>query len=251
MALNRKKPVTAPAPKLQDLIDELDAEADRERAKSSAWFFKTGKGEYGEGDQFLGIRVPIQRKIAHRYVQLPLLDIERLLKSPIHEHRFTAAEILVARYESAAESERKTVFEFYLRNARRLNNWDLVDTSAPYIVGAHLLQRPRDALLSLTKSSSVWERRIAIVSTFAFLKQGEMEDTFQLSELLLDDAHELIHKAVGWALRETGKVSRDRLLRFLKEHYEHLPRTTLRYAIEHLPENQRKLVLRGDFDWTS
>lgn len=126
-----------------------------------------------------------------------------------------------------------------------------MDTSAPYIVGAHLLEGPRDALLSLANSSSVWERRISIVSTFAFLKRGEMEDTFQLSELLLDDAHELIHKAVGWALRETGEVSRDRLLRFLKEHYEHLPRTTLRYAIEHLPENQRKLVLRGDFGWTS
>ena len=222
-------------------------QADAERAKSAAWFFKTGKGEYGEGDQFLGIRVPVQRKIAHRFVHLPLREIERLLKSPVHEHRFTAAEILVARYEHASEPETETIFEFYLSNARRLNNWDLVDTSAPYIVGAHLLQRPRDPLFHLAKSSNVWERRIVIVSTFAFLKQGQMEDTFHISEMLLDDTHDLIHKAVGWALRESGKVSRDRLLGFLKEHYGNLPRTTLRYAIEHLPEKQRKQVLRGQF----
>jgi 3-methyladenine DNA glycosylase AlkD len=233
---------------LTDLLDELAAQADPERARASAWFFKTGSGQYGEGDQFLGIRVPVTRKIAHRYLHLPLTDIRRLLHSPIHEHRFTAAEILVARYERASEPETERIFTFYLRNAKRFNNWDLVDTSCRQIVGAHLLARPRDPLYRLARSPNLWERRIAIVSTFAFTRHGQLDETFRIAYMLINDTHDLIQKAVGWALREAGLVSRTRLLTYLERHYSALPRTTLRYAIEHLPDRQRKRVLAGIFD---
>ncbi len=233
---------------LEDLQNELAALADPERAKNLAWFFKTGKGEYGEGDQFLGIRVPFQRKLAHRYVGLHLADVARLLKSPIHEHRFTAAEILVAQYEKAGGGPpAEKIFRFYLRYAKLFNNWDLVDTSAPYIAGAHLLHRPRDPLYGLARSANVWERRIGIVATFAFLRSGDVEDTFQIAEMLLADEHDLIHKSVGWALREAGRTSRKRLLAFLQKHYTSIPRTTLRYAIEHLPDTQRRQILAGKF----
>ncbi len=232
---------------LADLVRELASAADPERAKSSAWFFKTGKGEYGEGDQFLGIRVPAQRKIALGYLHLRLPDVQRLLKSPVHEHRFTATEILVAQYERATEPQAQRIFDFYLKNARRFNNWDLVDTSAPYVVGDYLLDRPREVLHELAQSSNVWERRIAIVATFAFLKRKETNDTFRIAGMLLGDSQDLIHKAIGWALREAGTVSRERLLKFLERNYQALPRTTLRYAIEHLPPGQRKLILTGKF----
>ncbi len=227
----------------------MAALADPERAKNLAWFFKTGEGEYGEGDRFIGIRVPVQRKLAHRYSSLRLKDIAHLLKSPIHEHRFTAAEILVAQYEKAAgEALTEKIFRFYLRHAKRFNNWDLVDTSAPYIVGAHLLNRSRDVLFALASSRDLWERRIAIVATFAFLRAGETDDTFHIATLLLSDSHDLIHKAVGWALREAGRVSRKQLVAFLRKHYPSIPRTTLRYAIEHFPDKQRRQVLAGKFD---
>lgn len=234
---------------LENLQTELAALADPERAKNSAWFFKTGKGEYGEGDQFLGIRVPLQRRLAHRYLSLPLADVARLLKSPVHEHRFNAAEILVAQYEKAAGGPAaEKIFGFYIRHAKRFNNWDLVDTSAPYIAGAHLIERPRDPLYGLARSENVWERRIGIVATFAFLKRGDCENTFRIAEMLLSDEHDLIHKAVGWALREAGRTSRKRLLAFLQKHYTSIPRTTLRYAIEHLPDTQRRQILAGKFN---
>lgn len=232
---------------LTNLKNELAEAGDPERAKSSASFFKTGPGGYGEGDQFLGIRVPEQRKIAHRYLHLPLADIGRLLKSSVHEHRFTAAEILVARYEKGEAEEAEEIFRFYLAHAGRMNNWDLVDTSAPYIVGAHLLQRPREILDKLARSENLWERRIAIVSTFAFIKKRQLDDTFRIAEILLADPHDLIHKAVGWALRDAGTVSRAKLRRFLRQHYHKLPRTTLRYAIEHFPSAERANILAGIF----
>src|SRR5689334_8304603 len=222
-----------------DLKKELSAAADPERARNSAWFFRTGEGQYGYGDRFLGITVPVQRRIAHRYVHLPLTDVEKLLASPIHEHRFVALEILVARYEQGNIE----VFDFYLKHTKFINNWDLVDTSAPYIVGKHLLTRPRKILYRLAKSKNIWERRIAIVSTMMFIRAGETEDTFAIARLLLADDHDLIHKAVGWMLREAGKRSKPELLRFLKANYAKLPRTTLRYAIERFPEAQRKRLL--------
>ena len=225
----------------------MAALADEERAKSSAWFFKTGASQYGEGDRFLGIRVPVQRRLAHRYLNLSFEDIARLLVSPIHEHRFTAVEILVAQYERAEPKLAEEIFRFYLEHARRINNWDLVDTSAPYIVGKHLRGRSCDQLYMLARSENLWERRISIVATLTFIKHGQLEETFRIAKMLLTDKHDLIHKAVGWALREAGRVSRPRLLAFLEECYQSLPRTTLRYAIEHLPSEQRKLILGGQF----
>lgn len=231
----------------RDVIRELESVADLKRAESSAWFFKTGKGQYGEGDRFLGVPVLLQRKIAHRYRGLSLAGIKHLLEAPIHEQRFVGLEILVAQYERGDGAQRDQIFRFYLRNARRANNWDLVDTSAPYIVGEHLKSRPRRVLDRLAASKLVWERRIAIVSTLALIKSGEIKVTFRIAERLLSDEHDLIHKAVGWALRETGKVSRPDLLRFLRTHYKSIPRTALRYAIERLPAARRKRVLAGNF----
>jgi 3-methyladenine DNA glycosylase AlkD len=231
----------------RSLEAELAASADPDRAKSSAWFFKTGKGDYGEGDRFLGITVPAQRKIALRYRNLPLTDIARLLGSPLHEHRFVALEILVFRYEKGSAEERNEIFEFYLSQTARINNWDLVDTSAPYIVGEHLKNSSKKRLQKLARSNSIWERRIAIVATLALIKGGDVETTLTIAEMLLGDKHDLIHKAVGWALREAGKANRDALHLFLQQHHQELPRTTLRYAIEKFPPDERKRLLAGEF----
>ncbi len=233
--------------RLSELRKELKAAADPERAKNLAWFFKTGKGQYGHGDKFIGITVPVMRRIAHRYVALPLAEVGTLLASPIHEHRFAALEILVAKYQ---ENE-QAVYDFYLKNTGYVNNWDLVDTSAPYIVGQHLLTRPRKILYRLAKSRNPWERRIAIVSTMPLIRTGQLEDTFAISEILLADDHDLIHKAVGWMLREAGKRSTSALLDFLEQHYERMPRTALRYAIERFPAAQRKKLLAGNFSASS
>ena len=232
---------------LADLQNELVEASDPQRAKNLTWFFKTGKGQYGEGDEFCGITVPVQRKIARRYRHLRLTDVKKLLKSRMHEHRFTGLEILVFQYEAADAAARQKIFNFYLENTPRINNWDLVDTSAPYIVGQHLLSRPRRILYRLAKSSNLWERRIAMVSTMAFIAQNDLEDTFAIAALLLNDEHDLIHKAIGWMLREAGKRSQPALLDFLKRNYAAMSRTALRYAIERLPEAQRKRALRGDF----
>ena len=234
--------------RLTDLRRDLRAVSDPQRAGNLAWFFKTAKGQYGEGDKFIGITVPQQRKIARRYRDLPLQDIAELLRSPIHEHRFTALEILVARYEKGSSEDRCRIFDFFLNNTACINNWDLVDTSAPYILGAHLADRPRDVLYTLARSPNVWERRIAIVSTAAFIRLGQLDDTFAIAALLLRDAHDLIHKAVGWMLREAGKQSEPALLRFLKQNYAAIPRTALRYAIERFPERRRKQILKGVLD---
>lgn len=242
----KARPRTAATrPTRKQVERDLAAVADPKRAKGSAWFFKTGKGEYGEGDRFIGITVPEQRKIALRHVELTLDEIAGLLKSPIHEHRFTALEILVAKYARADEANRSRIFGFYLRHAARANNWDLVDTSAPYIVGEHLKQRPRQLLDRLAASPNLWKRRIAIVSTLALIRDGEIDDTFRIARKLLGDEHDLIRKAVGWALRETGKVSPAALLAFLRKHYPALARTTLRYAIERFPAAQRKRIRAG------
>jgi len=233
----------------RDLERELAEAADPERARSLQWFFKTGKGEYAEGDRFLGITVPIQRRIALRYRGLPLADLARLLRSRFHEHRFAALEILVSKYEDAQTDEaREAVYDFYLANTAGVNNWDLVDGSAPYIVGQHLKNRNRDDLYRLAGSESIWERRIAVVATLTLIRSGEIDDTFALAEKLLADRHDLIQKAIGWMLREAGRVDRIALLRFLEKNYSALGRTALRYAIEHFPQAQRKQLLNGEFD---
>lgn len=235
-------------PSLADLNIELRKASDAERAKSLAWFFKTGTGEYGEGDRFCGITVPALRKIASRYRDLKLSDIKKPLGSHIHEHRLVALLILVDQYKRADAPAREKIFDFYLANTRRINNWDLVDASARDIVGEHLVARPRAILYKLAKSPDLWERRIAIIATHAFIRRGDLTDTFSISELLLADKHDLIHKAVGWMLREAGKQSEPQLVRFLKAHYSAMPRTSLRYAIERMPEAVRKRQLQGDFD---
>ncbi len=226
---------------------DLAALGNPSSAAGAARFFKSGVGEYGEGDKFLGIPVPALRSTALRYRSLALSDLVRLLASDIHEHRLAALEILVAQYESAADPDRKIIVEFYLANTRGINNWDLVDASAPYILGEHLRTRSRRVLLRLAKSKSLWERRIAIVATLMLIRYGETADTFLIAEKLLADPHDLIHKAVGWALREAGKVSQPDLLAFLAKHYPSIPRTTLRYAIERFPQQQRKRMLAGKF----
>src|SRR5277367_411639 len=237
------KKIAVKKPTRHDLLRELDSVADERKAHNLAWFFKTGPGEYGEGDVFLGITVPVCRKIALCYIDLPLPEIAKLLASPIHEHRFAALEILVAQYERAEDENRQRIFDFYLQNTDRANNWDLVDTSCRYIVGRHLVTRPRGLLDDLASSPMLWERRIAIVSTFAFLAHGDTKDTLRIARKLLSDKEPLIHKAVGWLLREAGKVSRPELVRFLESYAAKMPRTALRYAIERFSREERKLWL--------
>jgi 3-methyladenine DNA glycosylase AlkD len=243
---NMAKKATKRGPGLVALKLELAQAAQGNRAGYLAWF-KTGKGEYGEDDKFIGVRVPTQRAIAEKYHHLGLDQIDKLLESRIHEHRFTGLLILVAQYEAGDESTKRRVFSFYLNHTRCVNNWDLVDASAPPIVGEHLVFRPRQVLYRLAKSSRLWERRIAMVATAAFIDRGDLKDAFAIAARLLVDRHDLIHKATGWMLREAGKHSRSQLLRFLRRYYLQIPRTTLRYAVEHLPESQRKKALRGVF----
>jgi 3-methyladenine DNA glycosylase AlkD len=220
---------------------ELLAVATPERAKANAWFFKTGKGEYGEGDQFVGVRVPEQRKIARAYRGLPLAEIRKLLDSKIHEERLTAVFILADRYKRGDEAVKQETYDFYLRHLAQVNNWDIVDSSAPNIVGVHLRTRDRSLLYKLAKSKQLWERRVAMVSTLALITAGEHEDAFGIAELLLEDEEDLMHKAVGWMLREVGKrVDPDLLRGFLKKNVKKMPRTALRYAIEHFSEAERK-----------
>jgi len=228
------------------LKKELQDLADDEQAKNLQRFFKTGKGEYGEGDIFLGIKVPVQRDIAKKYSGLSLPKIQELLKSKIHEHRLTGLIILSNKYKESKEEEKANIFNFYLKNTKNINNWDLVDVTAPNIVGHFLFDKKKNILYDLARSADLWERRIAIVSTFDFIKKQEFQETLALSEILLDDKHDLIHKAVGWMLREVGKKDKVVLENFLKQHYKIMPRTMLRYAIEHFPEEKRKMYLLGE-----
>ena len=229
------------------LEKELKAVADPARAVFMARYFKTGKGEYGEGDLFLGISVPILRKTALKHRNLLLADLQTLLESRFHEHRAAALEILAAQYKRGDENIRKRIVRFYLGNTSRINNWDLVDASCRPILGEHLKTHPRAILNKLCRSKSLWERRIAIISTMSLVWAGELDDAFRISEELLADTHDLMHKAVGWVLREAGRKDRTRLLAFLQTNYLRIPRTALRYAIEHFPPAQRKKMLAGEF----
>lgn len=231
---------------LRDLKEDIKKAGHPERAKASAWFFKTGKGEYGEGDIFYGITVPEQRKLARIYANIQLSDVTVLLKSKVHEERLIALFILVSKYTKGNEKEQKEIFDFYLQHTKYINNWDLVDSSAHKIVGEYLLPRDRSVLPTLAQSNSLWERRIAIIATAAFINNGESEWTLKIADMLLHDKHDLIHKAVGWMLREVGKrVSQAIEEDFLKAHYKTMPRTMLRYAIERFPEEKRKKYLSG------
>ena len=228
---------------LEQIKRDLSQLSNPEKAKKLSGFFKTGKGQYGEGDIFLGIPVPEQRKVAKRYIDLPLNDLQELLSSKIHEHRLTALLILVSKYGKADNSGKDEIFSFYLRNTENINNWDLVDLSAPKIVGDYLFNKDTSILFKLAKSNNLWERRIAILSTFKFIRNNDFEDALSISELLLHDEHDLIHKAVGWMLREIGKRDQEIEERFLSKYYMQMPRTMLRYAIEKFDENKRKFYL--------
>ncbi len=210
-------------------------------------FFKTGTGQYGEGDVFLGIKVPVLRAFAKQHADVALDDIQRLLDSIYHEERLLALLLSMQGYARADDAGRQAIFELYLANTRRINNWDLVDVSAPHIVGRHLQDRSRKLLHELARSTSLWERRIAIVATFHFIRQNDFADTLHIAEILLEDGHDLMHKAVGWMLREVGKRDQPLLESFLRRHYARLPRTTLRYAIERFQPALRQRYLQGAF----
>ncbi len=227
---------------MKQLIKDLKKVANPEKAKLLQGFFKTGKGEYGEGDIFLGVMVPQQRKIAQKYKDLPLKDIQKLLNTKIHEQRLTAIFILIAQYQKT--DNKKQIFNFYLKNTKNINNWDLIDLSAPKIIGDYLLDKPRKILYKLARSDSLWERRISMLATFAFIDKNDFKDSLKISKLLLKDKHDLIHKAVGWGLREIGKRNQEVEEKFLKKHYKTMPRTMLRYSIEKFDEKKRKFYMK-------
>lgn len=239
---------------ISQVRSELKKVASPEKAKILAGFFKTGKGEYGEGDRFLGVVVPAQRKVARQYltahrsssIQSILADAGELLQSSFHEERLTALLILVERYKKADDGDKQRIFRFYLDHLDRINNWDLVDLSAPNIVGNYLLTQGRSLLFRLAKNKNMWARRVAIVATHAFIRNDQFSETLALAELLLikqKDAHDLMHKAVGWMLREVGKRDQRALEDFLGRFGAELPRTALRYAIERFPEAKRREYL--------
>lgn len=229
--------------------------ADPKKAEILQRFFKTGKGEYGEGDKFLGLMVPVQRKLVKKYWQsLKLKDIDRLLKSPIHEERLIALLILVKLFSApkillhycTSTLKQKAIFNFYLKHAKYINNWDLVDLTAPKIVGAFLRKKNKAILYRLATSKNLWERRIAILATFDFIYYGDAKDALQISKILMRDKHDLIHKATGWMLREVGKRCSEKLLiEFLNRYHKQMPRTMLRYSIERLPQTLRLKYLKS------
>jgi 3-methyladenine DNA glycosylase AlkD len=230
---------------LNELKKIIASSANKKHAEVMQRFFKTGKGEYGEGDKFVGIKVPVQRKIALRFYNLELTDLQKLLKSPVHEERLISLLILVNKYRRGHEKVKERIFKFYLKNRKRINNWDLVDLSAPKIVGDFLLDRNKKILFALAHSPNLWERRIAIISTFTFIRNENYKPTVFIAKVLLNDDHDLIHKAVGWMLREIGNRDVQLLEKFLRSRYRNMPRTMLRYAIEKFPEAKRKKYLNG------
>ena len=243
-------------PSLSWLKKELKKLSNPKQAKILQRFFKTGKGKYGEGDIFLGIKVPVQRKVATKFQNLSLKDIEKLLESKIHEHRMIALFILIKKYEKGGEQEKKIIFNFYLKNIRNINNWDLVDLSAPKIVGDYLIKNKEimkkkngdmtspHILYKLAKSNNLWKKRVAIISTWTFIRNNEFNETLKISKIFIVDKHDLIHKAVGWMLREVGKKHQKTEEKFLKKYYLKMPRTMLRYAIERFDENKKKFYLK-------
>ncbi len=228
------------------LVTEFRAEGNQSIAAHSSRFFKTGQGQYGEGDLFLGIRVPVIRKHAKKYKTVSLDVVKKLLTSRFHEERLLAAILLVEKFETAPRSDRESIFRLYLDNTAFINNWDIVDSSAPQIVGAFLKDKNRKVLRELASSASLWERRISIIATLTFIRERDFGTTLQISEMLISDTEDLIHKAVGWMLREVGNRDLAAEQDFLAKHYTAMPRTMLRYAIERFPENLRQRYLRGE-----
>lgn len=228
---------------LKDLEKELQNLKNPQKAKIYQRFFKTGKGEYGEGDVFLGLTVPQCQKVASNYVDLSLNEVQKLLKNKIHEYRWSASMILNRQYKKADPTKKKQIVDYYLKNTTLFNNWDLVDGSAPSILGDFLINNDRNILYKLVKSENLWERRISIMSTFAFIKNDDFKDSLKIAEILLPDKHDLIHKAVGWMLREIGKRDQEIEEKFLMKYHQKMPRTMLRYAIEKFDGKKRKFYL--------
>ncbi|UCE46507.1 MAG: DNA alkylation repair protein [Phycisphaerales bacterium] len=229
----------------QQIMKKLRELSDSHIAAHSRRFFRTGPGQYGEGDRFLGIRVPVIRKCVREYPAISLPDTVELLKSPFHEARLLALLILVAKYSRAMENaEREAIYRSYLKHTEFINNWDLVDCSAEHIVGAHLLDKDKRPIYKLARSKGLWKRRIAVMSTFHFVKREDFSDTLAIAELLLNDPEDLIHQSVGWMLREVGSRNRKVEEKFLTKYYKQMPRTMLRYAIEKLPETDRQAYLQ-------
>lgn len=228
-----------------DIKNEMRKLANKEIAEHSQRFFKTGKGQYGEGDIFLGIRVPVLRKIAKKFRRISLAEVSKLLESKFHEERLLSILMLVNLFKSGDEDDQELIYELYLDKTKFINNWDIVDISAGNIVGAFLFEKDKAPLYRLVFSENLWERRIAIVATFYFIRNDEFDDTLKIAEILFTDKEDLIHKAVGWMLREVGKRVIEIEEEFLEEHYLKMPRTMLRYAIERFPETRRKMYLKG------
>jgi len=230
---------------LADLRKELKSISNPDKAKFLKRFFKTGKGEYGYGDIFLGLTVPQSRTVALKYRQLSFSEIKKLLTSKIHEERLIALLILVDKYKNGKLDKQKEIVDYYLSNTSYINNWDLVDLSADKIIGHYLLDKPTTILDKLAKSKNIWERRVAIVATYQFIKNNKFDETLKIGKILLNDKHDLIQKAVGWMLREVGKRSIKTEELFLQKYYKKMPRTMLRYAIERFPEKLRQKYLLG------
>ncbi len=227
----------------QKIEKRLKGLGDAEKAAHALRFFKTGPGQYGEGDVFLGIRVPVLRKISRELIDTPLDDTIELLQSPFHEVRLTA--LLIMTYQAKRGDNSLPLYRAYLANTAKINNWDLVDGSAEHLIGAHLFERSRTPLYKLAKSKSLWERRIAIISTFYLIRRNDFDDTLAIAEILLNDTEDLMHKAVGWMLREVGNRDLSVEETFLLPRYKQMPRTMLRYAIERFPEPKRLAYLKG------
>jgi len=229
---------------MRNLTAALVAQKNAQKSAALQRYFKTGKGEYGEGDVFLGLTVPLTRKIAKEFIHLSLKELSVHIRSKFHEERLASLEILNIKFAKSDEHDRQKIVTFYIKNLRYVNNWDLVDGSAPYILGEYLLDKDKEILYSLAKSSNLWERRVATLSTFTFIRNNQFADALHIAESLLTDEHDLIHKAVGWMLREVGNRDRVVLEIFLEKYYRRIPRTMLRYAIEKFPERERKEWLK-------
>jgi len=227
----------------KSVVSELEKLKNPSKAKILSRFFKTNKGEYGEGDIFLGIVVPLQRQVAKKFSGLSLTNLKELLISKIHEHRLTSLFILVDNYQKASNTEKEDIVQYYLKHAKYINNWDLVDLSAPKIIGEYLLDKDRKILFKFAKSKNLWQKRIAMLATYTFIKNGEFNDALKLAEILIGDSHDLIHKAVGWMLREIGKKDQKTEEKFLIKHYRKMPRTMLRYSIEKFSLEKRSFYL--------
>ncbi|MBC8501264.1 MAG: DNA alkylation repair protein [DPANN group archaeon] len=231
---------------LNQLKKELQKLSNPKKAAIMQRFFKTGPGEYGEGDVFIGPTVPEQRSIAKKYIDLDFKDIQILLNNKIHEYRLTGIFILVYKFQRASDKEKKKIYNFYIKNFDRINNWDLIDCTCDKILGPYMLEHSKEKkkLYKWVKSRRLWTRRISIITTFEFIKNNEFEDTLKVSGILLHDGHDLIHKAVGWMLREIGKRDQAVEERFLRKHYKQMPRTMLRYAIERFDEKKRQFYMK-------